>query len=174
MNQDEIKTAMTFLKAQFLEPDDEFSIRKQANSIVAFCFRNTKLEDFHAEGFITDNEMKNVSINSCDRIEYLMNSERFWTMTLSEIFSFAFETPYKEHVRKDLRKPMWRALRKQAEARLSTVHFLKANDVLKYDFTLLGNWSMYARYYNEDIKFDGQHLSRDPNEIAVGHQWANK
>lgn len=174
MNQGEIETAMTSLKAQFLRPGEEFGIRKQANSIVSFCFRNTKLEDFHAGGYISDNEMKNLSIDACARIEYLINSEHFQDMAPSEIFHFALEIPYKIHVEKDLRKPMWRALRMQAEARLSSVKFLKINNTSKYDLVLLNNWSIYARYYDEDIKFDGQCLSSDPNDIAVGHQWVDK
>jgi hypothetical protein len=167
MNQEELETAMAYLRAQFLKPGEEFGTRKQANSIVAFCFRNSKLEDFHAQDYILDNEMKNLSIDACARIEHLMNSERFQDMAPSEI-------PYKTHVGKDLRKPMWRALRKQAEARLSSVQRLQASDPFKYELTLFGNWSIYARYYNEDIKFDDQHLSGDPNDIAVGHQWVDK
>lgn len=165
---------MTVLKGQFLEPGEEFGTRKQANAIVAFCFRNTKLEDFHAEGYIDDNEMKNLSIDACARIEYLMNSEQFWSAQPQEIVSFALETPYKTHVERDLRKPMWRALRKQAETRLSSIQFLKANDLFKYEFTLFGNWWMYARYYNEDIKFDGERLTGDPNDVIVGHQCINE
>jgi hypothetical protein len=174
MDETEISTALVYLKAQFLKPGETFDIRKQANAIVALCFRNTKLEDFHAEGYISDNEMKNLSIDACARIEYLLSAERFSDMLPSEIFSVAFETPYKTHVKRDLLKPMWKALRKQAQSLLQSVQSLKSNDISKYEVRLFGTWSMYARYYNEDIKFDGQHLSGDPNDVVVGHQFARR
>jgi hypothetical protein len=172
MDQAEIGTALVYLKAQFLKPGETFDIRKQANAIVARCFRNTKLEDFHAEGYISDNEMKNLSIDACARIEYLLSSERFSDMLPSEIFSLAFETPYKTHVKRDLRKPMWKALRKQSESLLHSVQSLKSKNLSSYEVTLLRTWSTYALYYNEDIKFDGQHLSGDPHNVVVGHQFA--
>lgn len=146
MNQDEIEAAMAQLKAQFLKPGEQFGTRKQANSIITLCFRNTKLEDFHAQGYIFDNEMKNLSIEACARVEYLMLSEQFQDMAPSDIFHFVFEGPYKTHVKKDLREPMWKALRKQTEARLSSLQLLKDSDPFEFELTLFGNWSMYARH----------------------------
>ena len=39
-----------------------------------------------------------------------------------------------------------------------------------YRAKLLTTWAMYARYYDEDIKFEGEKLTADPNTIPVGRQ----
>jgi hypothetical protein len=172
MSQNEIATALAYWEERFLKSGEQFDTRKQANAIVALCFRNTKLEDFHAGGYISDDEMKSLSIETSARIEYLMVSKLFDAMSPMEIFSFAFEVSYKIHVKKNLGKSMWKALGREAEANLATIQFLKANEALAYKAKLLGIWAIYAQYYNEDIKFDGHGLSADPNTIAVGNQRA--
>lgn len=168
MTQD--KTQSTTAGRDFMLAE-KFGIRRQANAIVVLCLRNTRLEDFHAEGYISDEEMKNLSIEACARIEYLMDSNGFSAMPPPAIFDFAFQIPYGGYVEQDLGKPMWRALRKESERQLSLVKPLQSKASAKYKDLLFGMWRMYARCYNEDIKFDGKRLSRNPKTIAVGHQW---
>jgi len=60
-----------------------FSIRDEANAIVALAFRNGPLEDFHSGKHsqllddpslsrITDKEMKALMINACEKVEQLL------------------------------------------------------------------------------------------------------
>jgi hypothetical protein len=166
---DEIDTALRYLEDQFLA-SGEFGARKQANAITAGCFRNTRLENFHSEGWISDKEIKNVNIETSARVEYLINSGGFDVMSPKEIFNFCFEETYKKHVDRKLRKPMWNALRTEAERNLQILKILKCDEPLMYRAKLLSTWAMYARYYDEKIKFDGEKLSDDPNSIPVGHR----
>lgn len=60
-----------------------FSLRDEANAIVASAFRNGPLEDLHAGKYselleqkelsrITDDEMKELMINACEKMEELL------------------------------------------------------------------------------------------------------
>lgn len=65
----------------------EFTVRDEANTIVAMAFRNGPLEDLHAGkasellsdpslSRITDNEMKELMINACDMVERLVRQKQ--------------------------------------------------------------------------------------------------
>lgn len=47
-----------------------FTLRDEANSIVAWALRNGPLEDLHAR--ITDGEMKALMLHACERVEALL------------------------------------------------------------------------------------------------------
>jgi len=126
--------------------------------------------DFHSEGWISDNEIKNVNIETSARVEHLIATDKFDSTVPKELFRFCFEASYKNHTTKELPKPMWRALRTEAERKLSTLQTLKQTDLFMYRAKLLTTWAMYARYYDEDIKFEGEKLTADPNTIPVGRQ----
>ncbi len=62
---------------------DGFTLRDEANAIVAWAFRNGPLEDLHAGKYselledsslsrITDAEMKELMINACEQVEKLL------------------------------------------------------------------------------------------------------
>ena len=163
-----VEAALTMARGRFLKGKG-FDVRKKANAITAYCFRNTVLENYHSEGFISDSEMKNTSIETSARVEYLMVEDRFDLMKPKDIFEFTLKMAYKNNVVKDLTKPMWTALKREADRHIATIQYMKANNPPLYELSLLGTWSSYAHYYNESIKFDGERLTGDPNKIAVGH-----
>ncbi|MCE9552041.1 MAG: hypothetical protein K8T91_01515 [Planctomycetes bacterium] len=60
-----------------------FTVRDEANALVAWAFRNGPLEDLHAGAHsplledkqysrITDEEMKELMLNACDQVERLL------------------------------------------------------------------------------------------------------
>jgi len=62
---------------------DGFTLRDEANAIVAMCFRNGPIEDLHAGmssellsdpelSRITDDEMKTLMINACEHVTKLL------------------------------------------------------------------------------------------------------
>ena len=165
-----VEAALTMARDRFLK-GKEFDVRKKANAITAYCFRNTVLENYHSEGFISDNEMKNTSIETSARVEYLIVVGRFDLMKPKDIFEFTFKMAYKNNVAKDLTKPMWTALKREADRHIATIQYMKANNPRLYELSLLWTWSGYAHYYDESIKFDGERLTDNPNKIAVGHQY---
>lgn len=169
MTDDELKNSLPILRSKFLK-DKTFSIRKQANAITAKCFRNTVLEDYHCQGYITDNEMKNTSIETSARLEYLMLKGTFDTMKPKDIFAFAFEKAYNNHVKKALPKANLAALKKDSYKELESVIYMKNNKPVLYEGILLINFGFYASYYDENIKFDGKKLSDNPDKIKIGHQ----
>src|SRR5436309_12997002 len=72
-----------------------FTVRDEANAIVAFAFRNGPLEDLHAGKYsellsdnsysrITDDEMKSLMMNACQMMEKLLrlketNADEYYT-----------------------------------------------------------------------------------------------
>jgi len=42
------------------------------NAIVAFAFRNGPIEDIHAAGRISDDEMKHLMVNACESMTKLL------------------------------------------------------------------------------------------------------
>ena len=50
----------------------EFTLRDEANAMVAFAFRNGPIEDIHADGRISDDEMKRLMINTCENLTKLL------------------------------------------------------------------------------------------------------
>lgn len=71
MSKIEIEGGMNKLMEKYTIKVKELDLRKQANAITASCFRNTILKDYHASGFISDAEMKNVNIETPDEQELL-------------------------------------------------------------------------------------------------------
>jgi len=64
-----------------------FTLRDEANAIVAWAFRNGPIEDLHAGEHsellenpelsrITDEEMKAIMINACERMEQLLREKQ--------------------------------------------------------------------------------------------------
>ena len=155
---------------KFLKGKD-FDARKKANAITVYCFRDTVLEDYHSDGFISDNEMKNTSIETSARIEYLLLEGRFDSMKPKDIFEFTFKTAYKNNVAKDLTKQMWATLKREADRYITVIQYTKANYPSYYELFLLNTWRHHAHYYDESIKFDGKGLTDNPNKIVVGHQY---
>lgn len=167
------KDALKTLSKQFLK-GKEFSIRKQANAITVKCFRNTVLENYHCRAFIYDNEMKNLNIETSARIEYMLNNGTFDTKTPAQVFEFAFIRSYKHNVKKDLKKDMWKALKKESYEKIRNLQYAKKGIPNAYLASLLLEYGFYATYYDEDIKFNGKELTGDPNSIKVGHQHLNE
>ena len=65
---------------------DGFTLRDEANAIVAFAFRNGPIEDLHAGkasalildptlSRITDDEMKKIMLNACETMEHLLREK---------------------------------------------------------------------------------------------------
>ena len=50
----------------------EFTLRDEANAICAYAFRNGPIEDIHADGRISDDEMKRLMINACESMGKLL------------------------------------------------------------------------------------------------------
>ena len=50
----------------------EFTLRDEANAICAYAFRNGPIEDIHADGRISDEEMKRLMINACESMAKLL------------------------------------------------------------------------------------------------------
>jgi len=50
----------------------EFTLRDEANAICAYAFRNGPIEDIHADGRISDTEMKHLMIRACESMEKLL------------------------------------------------------------------------------------------------------
>jgi hypothetical protein len=146
--------------------------RKQANSLWDFCFRNTEIENYHGDDYISDNEMKNVSIETCARIEYLIKKNRFFNMSAKEIFAFTFETAYKKYVKKTLPKSKWTVLRKQIIGGLANTLLMKKERPLLYE--TVTTIKPVSSYYDGDIKFDGKKLTSDPDSVKVGHQYLTR
>jgi hypothetical protein len=64
-----------------------FTLRDEANAIVAYAFRNGPIEDLHAGessellnnpelSRITDDEMKVIMLNACQRVEQLLREKQ--------------------------------------------------------------------------------------------------
>ena len=95
------------------------------------------LEGYHSDGFISDNEMKNISIEASARIEYLLLEDRFDSMNPKDIFEFTFKTAYKNNVAKDLTKQMWATLKREADRHIAVIQYTKANYPSYYELFLL-------------------------------------
>ena len=65
---------------------DGFTLRDEANAIVAYAFRNGPIEDLHAGepsqlledprlSRITDDEMKNLMLNACEAVEQFLQEK---------------------------------------------------------------------------------------------------
>ncbi|TXT38699.1 MAG: hypothetical protein FD138_284 [Planctomycetota bacterium] len=81
-----------------------FSLRDEADAIVAYAFRNGPIEDLHAGQYsdlleqkelsrITDAEMKELMINACERMEELLrlkesNPEKYAELILGQNFRY--------------------------------------------------------------------------------------
>ncbi len=81
-----------------------FSLRDEANAIVAYAFRNGPIEDLHAGKYselleqkelsrITDAEMKELMMTACEKMEELLrmkesNPEKYAELILSQNFRF--------------------------------------------------------------------------------------
>lgn len=50
----------------------EFTLRDEANAICAYAFRNGPIEDIHADGRISDEEMKYLMIRACESLSKLL------------------------------------------------------------------------------------------------------
>jgi hypothetical protein len=50
----------------------EFTVRDEANAICAYAFRNGPIEDIHADGRISDEEMKYLMIKACENLAKLL------------------------------------------------------------------------------------------------------
>ena len=140
-----VEAALTMARGRFLKGKG-FDVRKKANAIAAYCFRNAVLENYHSAGFISDKEMKNTIIETSARVEYLMVEDRFDLMKPKDIFEFTLKMAYKNNVVKDLTKPMWTALKREADRHIATIQYMKANNPPLYELSLLGTWSSYAHY----------------------------
>lgn len=57
-------------------PGEGFSIRDDANAICAYAFHNGPIEDIHADGRISDSEMKNLMINVSERLAKLLTMKQ--------------------------------------------------------------------------------------------------
>ena len=55
-----------------LAPWEEFTLRDEANAICAYAFRNGPIEDIHADGRISDPEMKHLMIKSSESLAKLL------------------------------------------------------------------------------------------------------
>lgn len=64
-----------------------FTLRDEANAIVAYAFRNGPIEDLHAGesselldnpelSRVTDDEMKKIMLNACQRVEQLLQEKQ--------------------------------------------------------------------------------------------------
>lgn len=50
----------------------EFTLRDEANAICAYAFRNGPIENIHADGRISDEEMKHLMIKACETMAKLL------------------------------------------------------------------------------------------------------
>jgi hypothetical protein len=60
------------LAIQGIVPSREFTLRDEANAICAYAFRNGPIEDIHADGRISDPEIKELMINASEHLAKLM------------------------------------------------------------------------------------------------------
>ncbi|MBI5725225.1 MAG: hypothetical protein HZA50_14795 [Planctomycetes bacterium] len=54
----------------------EFTLRDEANAICAYAFRNGPIEDIHADGRISDAEMKQLMIKACESLAKLLTMKQ--------------------------------------------------------------------------------------------------
>jgi hypothetical protein len=55
---------------------EDWTLRDEANTICAYAFRNGPIEDIHADGRITDPEMKELMSNASEHLAKLMTMKR--------------------------------------------------------------------------------------------------
>ena len=55
-----------------ITPCEEFTLRDETNAICAYAFRNGPIEDIHADGRISDPEMKHLMINASESLAKLL------------------------------------------------------------------------------------------------------
>ena len=60
------------LLIQGIVPPQEFTLRDEANALCAYAFRNGPIEDIHADGRISDEEMKHLMIKACESLAKLL------------------------------------------------------------------------------------------------------
>lgn len=60
------------LSIQCVAPPQEFALRDEANAICAYAFRNGPIENIHADGRISDPEMKHLMIKACESLAKLL------------------------------------------------------------------------------------------------------
>ena len=60
------------LLVQGIAAPQEFTLRDEANAICAYAFRNGPIEDIHADGRISDGEMKHLMVRSCESMVKLL------------------------------------------------------------------------------------------------------
>ena len=60
------------LSIEGLAPCEKFTLRDEANAICAYAFRNGPIEDIHADGRISDLEMKNLMIKASESLAKLL------------------------------------------------------------------------------------------------------
>jgi len=60
------------LATEGLPPCEEFTLRDEANTICAYAFRNGPIEDIHADGRISDEEMKHLMIKASESLAKLL------------------------------------------------------------------------------------------------------
>ena len=60
------------LATEGLPPCDEFTVRDEANAICAYAFRNGPIEDIHADGRISDEEMKHLMTKASESLAKLL------------------------------------------------------------------------------------------------------
>lgn len=60
------------LATEGLPPCEEFTLRDEANTICAYAFRNGPIEDIHADGRISDPEMKHLMIKASESLAKLL------------------------------------------------------------------------------------------------------
>ena len=60
------------LATEGLPPCEEFTLRDEANAICAYAFRNGPIEDIHADGRISDEEMKHLMIKASESLAKLL------------------------------------------------------------------------------------------------------
>jgi hypothetical protein len=64
------------LSIEGLTSCEEFTLRDEANAICAYAFRNGPIEDIHADGRISDPEMKHLMIKASESLAKLMAMKR--------------------------------------------------------------------------------------------------
>jgi len=60
------------LATEGLPPCEEFTLRDEANAICAYAFRNGPVEDIHADGRISDEEMKHLMTKASESLAKLL------------------------------------------------------------------------------------------------------
>jgi len=64
------------LSIEGLTSCEEFTLRDKANAICAYAFRNGPIEDIHADGRISDPEMKHLMIKASESLAKLLAMEQ--------------------------------------------------------------------------------------------------